>query len=78
MPKAPADYQTRYPVDFAEIDPAVRQTAVPLYAADNGKSRGLLYMPAHGKPRTVVIMAHPRADFSQHYTIPYWVEAGFV
>jgi hypothetical protein len=22
-------------------------------------------------------MAHPRADFSQHYTIPYWVEAGF-
>jgi hypothetical protein len=22
-------------------------------------------------------MAHPRADFAQHYTIPYWVEAGF-
>jgi len=77
MPKAPADYQMRYPVDFAEIDPAVRQTVVPLYAADNGKSRGLLYMPAHGKPRTIAIMAHPRADFSQHYTIPYWVEAGF-
>ena len=22
-------------------------------------------------------MAHPRVDFAQHYTIPYWVEAGF-
>jgi hypothetical protein len=22
-------------------------------------------------------MAHPRVDFSQHYSIPYWVEAGF-
>ena len=22
-------------------------------------------------------MAHPRADFAHHYTIPYWVEAGF-
>jgi pimeloyl-ACP methyl ester carboxylesterase len=77
MPKAPADYQMRYPVDFAEIDPAVRQTVVPLYAADNGKSRGLLYLPARGKPRAVAMMAHPRGDFSQHYTIPYWVEAGF-
>ena len=34
-------------------------------------------MPAKGKPRTVVIMAHPRGDFAQHYSIPFWVEAGF-
>jgi pimeloyl-ACP methyl ester carboxylesterase len=77
MPKAPPDYQTRYPIDFAEIDPAVRQTVVQLYAADGAKSRGLLYMPATSKPRTVVIMAHPRGDFAQHYSIPFWVEAGF-
>lgn len=77
MPKAPADYQTRYPIDFGDIDPAIRQTVVQLYAADGAKSRGLLYMPANRKPRTVVIMAHPRADFAQHYSIPYWVEAGF-
>jgi pimeloyl-ACP methyl ester carboxylesterase len=77
MPKAPSDYQTRYPIDFAEIDPAVRQTVVQLYAADGAKSRGLLYMPATSKPRTVVIMAHPRGDFAQHYSIPFWVEAGF-
>jgi hypothetical protein len=77
MPKAPADYQARYPIDFGDIDPAVRQTLVQLYAADGGKSHGLLYMPADRNPRTVIIMAHPRADFFQHYTIPYWTAAGF-
>jgi pimeloyl-ACP methyl ester carboxylesterase len=77
MPKAPADYQLRYPIDFGDIDPSIRARPVQLYAADFGKSRGILYMPATGRPRTVVIMAHPRADFSTHYSIPYWIEAGF-
>jgi pimeloyl-ACP methyl ester carboxylesterase len=78
MPKAPTDYQTRYPIDFGDIDPAVRQTVVQLYAADGAKSRGLLYLPpGNRKPRTVVTMAHPRGDFAQHYSIPFWVEAGF-
>jgi pimeloyl-ACP methyl ester carboxylesterase len=77
MPQAPSDYQTRYPVDFGDIDPATGQTVVQLYAADGGKSRGLLYLPPRGKPRTVVIMAHPRVDFAQHYSIPFWVGAGF-
>jgi hypothetical protein len=76
MPKAPADYQTRYPIDFGDIDPAIRQTVVQLYGADGAKSRGILYMP-NRKPRTVIVMAHPRGDFFQHYSIPYWVEAGF-
>ncbi len=77
MPTAPADYQARYPIDFGDIDSSVRQHPVQLYGADFGKSRGILYTPAKGKPRTVVIMAHPRADFSTHYSIPFWVEAGF-
>jgi pimeloyl-ACP methyl ester carboxylesterase len=77
MPTAPGDYQVRYPIDFGGIDPAVRQIVVQLYAEDGGKSRGLLYLPPDRDPRTVVIMAHPRADFAQHYSIPYWVEAGF-
>src|ERR1700719_5089450 len=77
MPKAPTDYQSRYPIDFGDIDPSFRQRPVQLYAADFGKSRCILYMPATGRPRTVVIMAHPRADFSTHYSIPYWVAAGF-
>jgi len=77
MPKAPTDYQSRYPIDFGEIDPAVQQTVVQLYAADGAKSRGILYVPPKQAPRTVIIMAHPRGDFSQHYSIPYWVAAGF-
>jgi hypothetical protein len=77
MPKAPADYQLRYPVDFGDIDPHASHRAVQLYASDFGKSRGTLWMPPRGKPRTCVIMAHPRVDFSMHYSIPYWVEAGF-
>lgn len=77
MPQAPADYPVRYPIDFGDINPDVRHRIVQLYAADLGKSRGVLWMPPEGKPRTVVIMSHPRADFSTHYSIPYWVEAGF-
>src|ERR1700686_2785573 len=72
MPQAPADYQTRYPIDFGDIDSSVRQTVVQLYAADGGKSRGILYQAARGKPRTVVILAHPRGDFAEHYSIPFW------
>ncbi|MBV8055472.1 MAG: hypothetical protein JO071_09565, partial [Deltaproteobacteria bacterium] len=77
MPKAPTDYQTRYPIDFGDIDSAVRQTVVQLYGADGAKSRGILYLPPDRTPRTAIIMAHPRGDFFQHYSIPYWVEAGF-
>jgi pimeloyl-ACP methyl ester carboxylesterase len=77
MPKAPPDYQTRYPIDFGDIDPAIRHTVVQLYAQDGGKSRGILYVPPSHTPRTVIIMAHPRGDFFQHYSIPYWVGAGF-
>src|SRR6516164_8388288 len=77
MPKAPTDYQTRYPIDFGDIDPAIGQALVQLYGADGVKSHGLLYLPLNRTPRTVVVMAHPRGDFFHHYSIPYWIEAGF-
>jgi len=77
MPKAPQDYQLRYPIDFGDIDPRVNHKVVQLYAADLIKSRGILWWPARAKPRTVVIMAHPRGDFGHHYSIPFWVAAGF-
>ena len=51
MPTAPADYQTRYPIDFPNIDPAVRQRVVQLYAGDGGKARAILYRPPRGNPR---------------------------
>ncbi len=76
MPKAPADYQMRYPIDFAEIGPHVHKV-VQLYAQDLGKSRGILWMPPKGKPKTCVIMAHPRGEFGHHYSVPFWVAAGY-
>jgi hypothetical protein len=41
MPTAPADYQTRYPIDFGDIDPAVGQRVVQLYPADGAKARAI-------------------------------------
>ena len=77
MPKAPPDYPARFPIDFGDIDPSVRQKIVQLYTADGAKARAILYRPAQANPRTVVLMCHPRADFAQHYTVPYWIDAGF-
>jgi pimeloyl-ACP methyl ester carboxylesterase len=77
MPRAPDDYRTRYPVDFGDIDPSVRLKVVQLYAADMAKSRGFLWLPPNRNPKTCIFMAHPRVDFSHHYSIPYWIEAGF-
>ena len=77
MPKAPGDYQLRYPIDFGDIDPSIHQTARATLCCRLRQAARHPYMPATDKPRTVVIMAHPRADFSMHYSIPYWVDAGF-
>ncbi len=77
MPKAPPDYQMRYPIDFGDIDSNVRHQVVQLYAQDLIKSRGILWLPPSGRPRTCVLLAHPRGDFGHHYSIPFWVGAGF-
>ncbi|MDQ4115778.1 MAG: alpha/beta hydrolase [Actinomycetota bacterium] len=51
------------------------QTSVTV---DGNAAKGTLYTPA-GRPRrdtTVVVLMHPRVDFSRHYLIPALVEAG--
>jgi len=62
-------------VSYAAIDPAVRQEAVPLEAADGGLCSGVLYIKGH--PKTVVCFMHPKADMSCHYAIPALVDAGY-
>lgn len=52
-----------------------QETVVRLQAADGAHSRGILYR--RGGERTVVVLNHPRADFSCHYIIPSLVAAGF-
>jgi hypothetical protein len=46
--------------------------------ADGNAAKGTLYTPADLKPRdtTVVVLMHPRVDFSRHYLIPALIEAG--
>ena len=63
----------REPVrEIAECEPLVVQ------AHDGVQVRGLAWMPrAHPRPRTIVIAAHPRVDFSQHYTFPALLRAGY-
>lgn len=53
----------------------VRQTIVRLQAEDGGNSAGILY--ARGNEKTVVVVNHPRADFSSHYIIPSLLASGF-
>ncbi|SFO42138.1 hypothetical protein SAMN05216207_105513 [Pseudonocardia ammonioxydans] len=51
------------------------QTSVTI---DGNAAKGTLYTPAGRAPRdtTVVVLMHPRVDFSRHYLIPALLEAG--
>jgi hypothetical protein len=53
----------------------VRETVVRLQAQDGAHSRGILYH--RGGERTVLMLNHPRGDFSCHYMIPLLLEAGY-
>jgi pimeloyl-ACP methyl ester carboxylesterase len=48
-----------------------------LRAADFREHRGLLWLPqGKAKPKTAIVVMHPRADFTHHYVIPRLVDAG--
>ena len=63
----------REPVaDFAAVEPTL------VNAHDGVQVRGLYWTPKHNpKPKVAVIAAHPRVDFSQHYTFPDFLRAGY-
>jgi pimeloyl-ACP methyl ester carboxylesterase len=52
----------------------VTQTVVRLQAEDGAHSRGILYR--RGGETTVIVLAHPRGDFSSHYLAPALLGAG--
>jgi pimeloyl-ACP methyl ester carboxylesterase len=62
-------------VHYSTIDPAVRQEAVQLEAADGALSSGILYTT--GPNKTVVCFMHPQADMSRHYAIAALTAAGY-
>jgi pimeloyl-ACP methyl ester carboxylesterase len=70
----------RYPagkdfLGFGDERPSVEPEVVFVSASDGVSSRSVLY--ASGKEKTVVCLMHPRADMTQHYSIPEIVGNGF-
>lgn len=67
----------RLPFAFTSLDPGVIKTVVHLEATDTAQSFGVLYLPPASKPRTVVYLMHPRAEFSRHYVVPGLTAKGY-
>ncbi len=67
----------RLPHQFERIDPAIRREIVDHEAADGYPLSGLLYLPRHGEPDTVVLAMHPRGDFTRHYLAPQLAGGGY-
>jgi hypothetical protein len=66
------------PYTFDEELPAgTRVTPVKLIADDRMESSGWLYEPPGVRRTTVVAMAHTRAEFGRHYTVPGMLRAGW-
>lgn len=70
-------YDNPYLVAEWHGDPPADTTCEPLrfVTPDRAMAAGWLYR--RGGEDTVVVMAHPRADFARHYAVPGLVEAGF-
>ncbi|MGZ6966382.1 MAG: alpha/beta hydrolase, partial [Acidimicrobiia bacterium] len=80
MPHQPATrighYDNPYLVAEWHRDPPGGTTCTPLILepADRAVAQGWLY--ARGGEDTVVVLMHPRANFSHHYLTPGLLEAG--
>lgn len=80
MPSQPATrighYDNPYLVAEWHQDPPDGTTCTPLIleTEDRAVAQGWLY--ARGGERTVVVLMHPRANFSHHYVTPGLLEAG--
>lgn len=62
-------------LDFESLPSGTKIETISFRTRDGAGSRGVLY--TRGGERTVVCVSHPRGDVSQHYAIPFLLEAGF-
>lgn len=65
-------------IEFHRDPPAGTTSEVlGLASEDHANSHGVLWLPPGPRPRTVLTLMHPRADFHRHYAIPGLLEAGY-
>jgi hypothetical protein len=70
-------YWAGAPMNMRRKPEAAEVQNLLLRAADFREHKGLLWLPRGvGKPRTAIVVMHPRADFTHHYVIPRLVDAG--
>jgi pimeloyl-ACP methyl ester carboxylesterase len=61
-----------------KIGNTINQEPVQLKAADLRDSNGIYYtLKNNPSPKIAILVTHPRVDFTRHYCIPDFVEAGF-
>jgi len=70
-------YDNPYLVAEWHRDPPAGTTCEPLRFVTPDRSMAAGWLYARGGQDTVVVLAHPRADFARHYAVPGLVEAGF-
>lgn len=66
-----------WPLVEDKPDVRLENEAVRILTPDGTLVRGMLWTRAGTKPRTAIILAHPRGDFSVHYACPLLAAAGY-
>jgi len=72
-------YENPYLTVEFHRDPPVGSTSqvLGLRSEDRANSHGVLWLPPGPRPRTVLTLMHPRADFHRHYVVPGLLAAGY-
>src|SRR5689334_11098042 len=60
-----------------DLPPGATSQVLGLQSEDRANSHGVLWLPPGPRPKTVLTLMHPRADFHRHYAVPGLLAAGY-